>query len=168
MFGAAALGALVPAAWVGTGFVLLDEFDPIALEGLSFTAPWAETLFWSMAASLTAPGFGTGLIGGVLAGAFIAALVSGRFAWEGFDSPPQMGRSLSGAALMGVGGVMAGGCTVGAGLSGVATLSVAALLALGSIAAGMLTAGAVEARAGRGARARWWQRNRPYHRRTSL
>ena len=40
-----------------------------------------------MAASLTAPGFGTGLIGGVLAGAFIAALVSGRFAWEGFDSP---------------------------------------------------------------------------------
>jgi uncharacterized membrane protein YedE/YeeE len=42
-----------------------------------------------------------------------------------------MGRSLSGAALMGVGGVIAGGCTVGAGLSGVATLSVAAMIALG-------------------------------------
>jgi hypothetical protein len=60
-----------------------------------------------------------------------------------------MGRSLSGAALMGVGGVFAGGCTVGAGLSGVATLSVAAMIALGSIVAGMLIAGTVDAWAGR-------------------
>jgi uncharacterized membrane protein YedE/YeeE len=152
LVGAAALGALVPVAWLGTGYVLYDDFDPIALEGLSFTSPWAEALFWSIASSLTSPGFGTGLIGGVLGGAVLAALLSGRFAWEGFESPAQMGRSLSGAALMGVGGVFAGGCTVGAGLSGVATLSVAALLALGSIVAGMLIAGAVEARAGRGAR----------------
>jgi uncharacterized membrane protein YedE/YeeE len=86
------------------------------------------------------------------AGPWLAAWLSGRFAWEGFESPAQMGRSLSGAALMGVGGVIAGGCTVGAGLSGVATLSVAAMIALGSIVAGMLIAGAVEARAGRGAR----------------
>lgn len=149
LLGAAALGALVPVAWLGTGYVLFDDFDPIAFEGLSFTAPWAETLFWSIASSLTAPGFGTGLIGGVLAGAVLAAVLSGRFTWEGFESPAQMGRSMSGAALMGVGGVMAGGCTVGAGLSGVSTLSVAALLALGSIVAGMLIAGAVEARTGR-------------------
>ena len=33
LFGAAALGALVPAAWVGTGFVLLDEFDPTRARG---------------------------------------------------------------------------------------------------------------------------------------
>jgi uncharacterized membrane protein YedE/YeeE len=149
LIGAAAIGALAPVAWVGTGLVLYDDFDPIAFEGLSFTSPWAETLFWSIASSLTAPAFGTGLIGGVLVGAVAAALASGRFAWEGFESPAQMGRSLSGAALMGVGGVFAGGCTVGAGLSGVATLSVAALIALGSIMAGMLLAGAVEARAGR-------------------
>lgn len=150
--GAAALGALVPAAWVGTGFVLFDDFDPIALEGLSFTAPWADTLFWSIASSLREPGFGVGLMGGVLLGAIAAALVSGRFAWEGFSSPVQMGRSLSGAALMGVGGVLAGGCTVGAGLSGVPTLSISALLALTSIAAGMLLAGAVDARTGRARR----------------
>jgi uncharacterized membrane protein YedE/YeeE len=149
LVGAAILGALVPLAWVGTGFVLYDDFDPIAFEGLSFTLPWAETLFWSIASSLTAPAFGTGLIGGVLAGAVSAALLSGRFAWEGFESPVQMGRSLSGAALMGVGGVFAGGCTVGAGLSGVATLSVAALITLASIMAGMLLAGAVEAWAAR-------------------
>jgi hypothetical protein len=58
--GAAALGALAPVAWLGTGFWLYDDFDPIAFEGLSFTSPWAETLFWSIASSLTAPGFGTG------------------------------------------------------------------------------------------------------------
>jgi hypothetical protein len=149
LIGAAALGALVPVAWVGTGFGFYDDFDPIAFEGLSFTAPWAETLFWSIASSLTAPAFGTGLIGGVLAGAVVAALLSGRFAWEGFESPAQMGRSLSGAALMGVGGVFAGGCTVGAGLSGVATLSVAATARAGVDRGGHAAAGAVEARAGR-------------------
>lgn len=34
----AVIGLLIPAAWVGTGYVLLDEFDPIALESLAFTA----------------------------------------------------------------------------------------------------------------------------------
>ncbi|MDG4648278.1 YeeE/YedE family protein [Roseibacterium sp. SDUM158017] len=150
--GAALLGATVPAGWIGTGYLLHDEFDPIALESLSFTAPWADTLFWSIASTLRAPGFGVGLIGGVLAGSFAAALLSRRFAWEGFEGPAQMGRSLSGAAMMGVGGVLAGGCTVGAGLSGIPTLSLAAILAFGSIVAGILAAGALEARAGRGAR----------------
>lgn len=147
--GAAGLGALVAVGWVGTGYALYDDFDPIALESLSFTSPWAETLFWSVASSLTAPSFGTGLIGGVLAGAFAAAILSRRFAWEAFSSPAQMGRTLSGSALMGVGGVMAGGCTVGAGLSGVATLSFAALLAFAAIAVGMVLAGAVDARLSR-------------------
>ncbi|MGP1358650.1 YeeE/YedE family protein [Roseicyclus sp.] len=150
--GAALLGATVPAGWVGTGFLLHDEFDPIALESLSFTAPWADTLFWSVASTLREPGFGVGLVGGVLGGAFLAAILSRRFAWEGFESPAQMGRSLSGAALMGVGGVLAGGCTVGAGLSGIPTLSFAALLAFASIAAGMLAAGALDARTARGSR----------------
>ncbi|GAA5065380.1 YeeE/YedE family protein [Roseibacterium beibuensis] len=146
--GAALLGALVPLGWVGTGFVLYDEFDPIALESLSFTKPWADSLFWGVAASLVEPGFGVGLIGGVLAGAIVAAIAARRFAWEAFTSPVQMGRTLSGAALMGVGGVLAGGCTVGAGLAGVPTLSVAAILALVSIVAGMWGAGVVEARIG--------------------
>jgi uncharacterized protein len=150
--GAALLGATVPAGWVGTGYLLHDEFDPIALESLSFTAPWADTLFWSVASTLREPGFGVGLVGGVLGGAFLAAILSRRFAWEGFESPAQMGRSLSGAALMGVGGVLAGGCTVGAGLSGIPTLSFAALLAFCSIVVGMLAAGALDARAARGAR----------------
>ncbi|ABV93029.1 protein of unknown function DUF395 YeeE/YedE [Dinoroseobacter shibae DFL 12 = DSM 16493] len=133
---AALLGALVPLGWVGTGYVLYDDFDPIALESLSFTAPATESLFFVIASTSIPAGFGTGLIAGTLLGALLAALASRSFAWASFDSPRQTGRYAAGAALMGVGGVLAGGCTVGAGLAGVPTLSFAATLALVAIAVG--------------------------------
>ncbi len=135
---AALLGLLVPAGWVGTGFVLYDDFDPIALESLSFTSPFADTLFWTIASTSISAGFGVGFIGGVLAGALASSLLGGRFTWQSFESPRQTGRYAAGAALMGAGGVLAGGCTVGAGLAGIPTLSVAAVLALAAIAAGAL------------------------------
>ena len=133
------IGLLVPLGWVGTGFVLFDEFDPIALESLSTTSPLTETLFWLIAGTSVTAGFGTGLIGGILVGALGSSLIGRRFAWASFDSPRQTGRYLTGAVLMGFGGVLAGGCTLGAGLSGVATLSTAALIALLSILAGAWT-----------------------------
>lgn len=136
LFLAALLGALVPLGWLGTGLVLQDEFDPIAVESLSFTLPAAESLFWVIASSAVPAGFGTGLFGGVLAGAALLSVIGGRFRWQGFSTPREMGRYLTGGALMGVGGVLAGGCTVGAGLSGASTLSVAALLALAAIILG--------------------------------
>ncbi|SMC73112.1 YeeE/YedE family protein [Primorskyibacter flagellatus] len=132
------LGLLVPAAWVGTGFILLDEFDPIAMESLSFTSPSADSLFWLVASTSIPAGFGVGLLGGVLVGALASSLVFRSFRWQSFESAAQTGRYLTGAALMGVGGVLAGGCTVGAGLSGVPTLSFAAILAILSIAGGAL------------------------------
>lgn len=132
------IGLLVPVAWVGTGYVLYDDFDPVAMESLSFTSPTADTLFWSIASTSISAGFGTGLIGGVLVGSLIAALSFRSFAWQSFSSPRETGRYVAGAVMMGVGGVLAGGCTVGAGLAGIPTLSVAALLALSSIAAGGL------------------------------
>lgn len=130
------IGALVPAAWVGTGFVLYDDFDPVPMESLSFTLPAAEALFWGVASSSISATFGTGLLGGVVIGAAVLALISGRFGWASFESPRQTGRYLSGAFLMGVGGVLAGGCTVGAGLAGVPTLAISAVLAILSIAGG--------------------------------
>jgi uncharacterized membrane protein YedE/YeeE len=140
---AALIGLLVPAAWVGTGFILLDEFDPIAMESLSFTSPSADTLFWTIASSSIPAGFGTGLLGGVFVGALIASLFAREFRWQSFDAPRQTGRYLTGAAMMGVGGVLAGGCTLGAGLSGVPTLSVAAIEAIVMIALGGLAMQAV-------------------------
>lgn len=131
-----AIGALVPLAWVGTGFVLFDEFDVIGMESLSFTLPLSETLFWAIASSSVAAGFGIGLFGGSVAGAALSSLATGRFKWQSFSTPAETGRYLAGGALMGVGGVLAGGCTLGAGLAGVPTLSVAAVLAIAAIAAG--------------------------------
>ena len=132
---AGAIGLLVPIGWIGTGFVLLDDFDPIPLQSMGFTGPMADTLFWTVAATSIPAGFGTGLAAGVVAGALVAALAAGEFRWESLEGPRQTGRYLAGAALMGVGGVLAGGCTVGAGLSGVSTASLAALLALAAMAA---------------------------------
>ncbi len=88
-----------------------------------------------------------GLIGGIIAGAFVLATLSGRFEWQSFTSAAQTGRYIIGGALMGFGGVLAGGCTLGAGLSGVPTLSFAALLALGTIIAGAKLADAALGRA---------------------
>jgi uncharacterized membrane protein YedE/YeeE len=134
----AALGALVPLAWVGTGFILFDDFDPIPLESLSFTLPATETLFFAIASSAIPANFGTGLIGGVIAGSLLASLIFRSFQWQSFENPAQTGRYLLGGALMGMGGVLAGGCTVGAGLSGIPTLSIAAVIALLTIAASAL------------------------------
>ena len=134
-----AIGLLVPLGWVGTGFLLLDDFDPIPLQSLGFTGPTADTLFWTVAATAIPAGFGTGLVAGVIAGSLVAALAAGEFRWESLEGPRQTGRYLAGAGLMGVGGVLAGGCTVGAGLSGVSTASLGALLALAAVVASART-----------------------------
>ncbi len=138
---AGAIGALVPIGWIGTGFLLLDDFDPIPLQSLGFTGPNADTLFWTMAATAIPAGFGTGLVAGVLAGSLAASRLAGEFRWVSLEGPRQTGRYLAGAVMMGVGGVLAGGCTVGAGLSGVSTASVAALLALTAMVAAARTFG---------------------------
>lgn len=134
----AAIGALVPLGWFTTGALLFDEFDPITLESLAFTSASSETLFWTVAGTAIAPGFGVGFFAGVLSGSAIAALSSSEFKWEGFTQDVPTHRYLIGGSLMGLGGVLAGGCTVGAGLSGVSTLSFSAALALASIIAGAL------------------------------
>lgn len=132
----ALIGLLVPLAWVGTGFVLLDEFEPIEFESLSFIRPVADGLFWTIASTAVPAGFGVGLLGGVLGGALLTSLAFGSFRFQSFATPRETGRYMAGAVLMGVGGVLAGGCTIGAGLAGVPTLSLAALLAIGAITAG--------------------------------
>ena len=140
---AGAIGLLVPLGWIGTGFLLQDDFDPIPVQSMGFTGPMADTLFWAVAATSIPAGFGTGLAAGVLVGSMAAALAAGEFRWQSLEGPRQTGRYLAGAAMMGVGGVLAGGCTVGAGLSGVSTASFAALLALAAMAVSARAAGAI-------------------------
>jgi len=132
------IGALVPIGWLGTGHLLADEFDPIAMESLAFTSSASDALFWWVAGTAIKPGFGVGLFVGVLVGAALASFLTQTFEWTGFSEQTPTHRYLIGGAMMGIGGATAGGCTVGAGLSGVATLSTAALLTLVSIIAGAL------------------------------
>ncbi|MEQ8824810.1 MAG: YeeE/YedE family protein [Filomicrobium sp.] len=136
----ALVGLLVPLSWIGTGYVLQDEFDPIALQSVAFTLPASEALFYTVAGSAIAPGFGVGFFGGVVLGSLVAALVFGDFEVVGFERKTPVGKYLVGGTLMGFGGVLAGGCTIGAGLAGVATLSFAAIIALVSIIAGGVAA----------------------------
>jgi uncharacterized membrane protein YedE/YeeE len=161
LIAAALLGALVPLAWVGTGFILYDDFDIIPFESLSFTRPASDTLFWAIAGTSVSPGFGTGLIGGVLLGALAASLLTKTLQWQSFDSPRQTGRYIAGAVLMGFGGVLAGGCTVGAGLAGIPTLSVAAVLALATMALGALASDALLKRFSRSSGARVARQAKP-------
>jgi uncharacterized membrane protein YedE/YeeE len=134
LLGGAAIGGLVIAGWVGTGFILYDDFDPIAFEGIAFTSPWTDSIFWTLASTSVSAKFGVGLVGGVIVGAFLSAAASGRLTWQSFEGPAHFGRFAAGASLMGFGGVLAGGCTIGAGLSGIPSLSIVpitALLAIG-------------------------------------
>ena len=127
---AAVIGLLIPLSWVGTGFLLQDDFDPLPVESLGFTGPTAGALFWFIAATSIPVGFGTGLVAGVLFGSMAASVAFGEFRLQTLDDPTRALRRLAGAVMMGVGGVLAGGCSVGAGLSGISTASLAAVLAV--------------------------------------
>lgn len=142
------IGGLVALGWFGTGVFLADEFDPIPFESLAFTSSATEALFWTVAGTAITPGFGVGLIGGVLAGAFLAAYASGELRVERFDAGTPVEKYIGGSVLMGIGGVLAGGCTIGAGLTGVSTLSISAIIALASIAAGAVAANTFAAQSG--------------------
>ena len=105
---ASIIGLLIPLSWAGTGFILYDEFDPIAFESLSYTKPYADTLFWIVASSAISPNFGVGLVGGTVCGSIVTSLVTREFKIETFDSNAQTTRYFIGATMMGVGGVLAG------------------------------------------------------------
>jgi uncharacterized membrane protein YedE/YeeE len=139
----ALIGALVPLAWIGGTILAADPFEPVAAQGLSYAGPSADALFWVIAASAIPAGFGAGLIGGTLGGAFLSGAFGRRLRLQSFSTGPETARYAAGAVLMGFGGVLAGGCTIGAGLSGMPTLSLAAILAIAAIAAGGLATHAV-------------------------
>ncbi|MEJ2124162.1 MAG: YeeE/YedE thiosulfate transporter family protein, partial [Alphaproteobacteria bacterium] len=57
-------------------------------------------------------------------------------ALEGFADKNDLLRHLTGAALMGIGGVLALGCTIGQGVTGLSTLALSSFIALASIICG--------------------------------
>jgi len=130
-----ALGLLVVAGWLLTGWLAADPFEPTAPASLSYVAPVGQSLLL-LATGGASGTFGPALVLGTLLGAAAAAPRAGGFRLEGFASSGDLLRHLAGGALMGVGGVLAMGCTIGQGLTGLSTLAATALLATLAILAG--------------------------------
>ncbi|MCB1411916.1 MAG: YeeE/YedE family protein [Xanthobacteraceae bacterium] len=130
------IGLLVAGAWFATGYIGADDFNPVPVTSLTFVAPIAESVQYVMLSTGLTVSFGIALVGGVILGSFLTAIVSGRFRLDGYTSPQHMVRSIGGAALMGAGGAMALGCSVGQGLTGVSTLALASFLAATGIVVG--------------------------------
>ena len=77
--------------------------------------------------------FGIGSVCGVWAGALTGSLMKGHFRLEACEDPRELQRQITGAVMMGIGGILAIGCSVGQGISAMALLSINAPLALSSI-----------------------------------
>ena len=128
VFGAG-VGFAVALGWVGTYTLSRLAFDPVQVESATFTGPSAHALMFLLQRGAVAD-FDIGLVIGVVLGALGAALAAGEFRFEGFDGEGPMRRALTGAAMMGFGGMLAGGCAIGAGVTGASIFAATAWLTL--------------------------------------
>ncbi|WP_299472170.1 YeeE/YedE family protein [uncultured Roseibium sp.] len=127
---AVGVGLTVPLALWFTTAMSRQAFDHVQVEGVTFTGPSADMLMLFISAPFENLGFNSGLVPGVFLGSFLAALLTRQLMLQGFESGPSMARYLTGAGLMGFGGMLAGGCAVGAGITGASLFAVTAWLTL--------------------------------------
>lgn len=130
-----ALGLCVVAGWAATG-PLADPFDDTTPRSLTFVGPVARGLFGVLGNHAEWLTFGVMSVPGVIFGAFCHALWRRDFRWEAYDDHHEMRRHITGAMLMGIGGVLAGGCTIGQGLTAASALAVTAPIAIIGMIAG--------------------------------
>ena len=133
LIGGLIVGLLIPAAWYVTGVIGYDEFEPAPVAAFTFVNPVGESLQYLMTFTGSNISFGIAAVGGVIVGSFVSAKAAGEFRFESFSDVGDMVRHITGAALMGTGGIMALGCTIGQGVTGMSTLAVGSLIALFSI-----------------------------------
>lgn len=132
------IGVAVAAGWALTG-LSVDEMaaTSTAPTSLTFVRPSGDTLEWIQRfTAQRVPAFGVATVFGVLIGAFLGAITSGRFRLATFADTSDTLRSMFGAIFMGVGGVVALGCTLGQAITGVSTLALGSLIAAAAIVVG--------------------------------
>ena len=127
------IGCCVIAGWYITGVVGFDEFEPVRFESYTFVAPVSDNLMYLMTFTGAKITFGVAAVFGVILGAFLYTIATGKFHIETFNSRADMIRHLWGGVLMGFGGVLAIGCTVGQGITGMSTLALGSVITLASI-----------------------------------
>lgn len=132
------IGLCVVAGWALTGLAFDELADrPVAPVSLTFVRPAGDALEWVQRyTALGLPGFGVATVFGVVLGSFVTAVAMKRFTITTFSDKGDTIRVLSGAALMGVGGVLALGCTVGQGITGVSTLAIGSFITFAAIVTG--------------------------------
>ena len=126
---ASGVGFAVAVGYVLTFSLAQVAFEPVPVTSATFSGPSANTLMFFLDRNAVLE-FDVGLVPGVVIGAFVAAMLSGEFRWQAFDSVPVMRRSMIGAVLMGFGAMLAGGCAIGAGVTGGSVFAATAWLAL--------------------------------------
>lgn len=123
-------GLTVAAAWWFSYAVSANSFEPVQVQGLTFSGPSAEWLMRVLSAPAPPIGFDFGLLPGVFIGSFIGAWMGRDLRLEGFSDGYGMRRYIAGAVLMGFGSMLAGGCAVGAGMTGGAVFALTAWITL--------------------------------------
>lgn len=123
-------GLMVAAAWGFSQWVARTSFDPVQIQGITFSGPSAEWLMRVLAQPAPKIGFEFGMLPGVFIGSAIGALIGKDFKLEGFGGGYTMPRYIVGAILMGFGSMLAGGCAVGAGVTGGALFAITAWVTL--------------------------------------
>jgi uncharacterized protein len=126
---ASGVGFAVALGWALTSALAQVAFEPVTITSATFTGPSANTLMFFLERNPVLE-FDVGLVPGVVIGAFLAALISREFRFQGFEGEANMRRAMIGAALMGFGGMLAGGCAIGAGVTGGSIFVATALVAL--------------------------------------
>jgi uncharacterized membrane protein YedE/YeeE len=130
------LGLAVIAGWATTS-LLADDFAAAPRpQSLTFVSPVGKALYAGFLSTANFADFGVGAVFGVITGSWLSAWRSDELRWEAFDDDHEMRRHLSGAALMGIGGILAGGCTIGQGLTAGSMLALSAPVAIGGMMLG--------------------------------
>lgn len=132
----AVLGVMVTLGWLTTTLLHDDFAGPARPQSLTFVSTVGKALFASLISTANLADFGVSSVFGVIAGAFLSAWWSDDLRWEAFDDDREMRRHLTGAALMGFGGILAGGCTIGQGLTAGSLMALSWPFAVGGMILG--------------------------------
>ncbi len=139
VFAGVGIGTCVVAGWAATGLAY-DEFAhvPRPPASLTFVGPTGDTFEWLRRATALAPfpGFAIAAVIGTMIGSFLHAISTRHFTLATFNDTPDTVRNLTGAAMMGIGGVLGLGCTIGQAITGVSTLALGSFITFAAIATG--------------------------------
>ena len=126
---ASGVGFAVAFGWIATYNLAQVSFETMQIKSATFTGPSANVLMFVLNSPRVFE-FDIGLVPGVVIGAFFAALFAGELEFQGYEGARPMQRAITGAVLMGFGGMLAGGCAIGAGVTGGSIFAGTAWLAL--------------------------------------